>query len=592
MGKSKLCIYSYNSRGFCQQKKDMCITLANLCKDKYSIICNQENFLLRNNAYKINQVMENHYCFIKPAVKNNHDKGRPRNGMFISIPLVLRDVTKDVSPNNWRVQAIIINVKNKRILLINSYFPTDKGTVNLGDNEAIETLIAIGSTIEDNEFDTLIWTGDINADFVRNSGHVKAVNNFINDRKLLKTWDKFDVDFTCVHEVNNVTTTSTIDHFIYNDADEDFIEDAGVVSLVDNNSDHCPIYCVIDCELITVQKPKESSCPQRPCWKKADIEEKSNFVNILDQKLRELEIPLCAGNCNDIHCKDAEHIDNIDDYASNVFELLESTAKDTLPITGGKQKKENTKPHNVPGWSLRVKPFKDSAMFWHSIWVSFGKPVNNQLHNVMKHTRNKYHYEVRKCKKAEAEITKNKLLNACINGEGDIFAEIKKLKRTKETVANSIDGVFDDIPKHFTGIYKNLYNSAGDTAEVLKIREEIEAKVNFSNLEDVKRVTPDVVKEATMNLRNSKSDPIFDFDSDCLKNAPDALFSHLACVMRMFLIHAHVSSYLLLATLVPIIKDKLGDSCSSKNYRSIAISSLVLKVLDWIIIILFGVCLG
>jgi hypothetical protein len=47
-----------------------------------------------------------------------------------------------------------------------------------------------------------------------------------------------------------------------------------------------------------------------------------------------------------------------------------------------------------------------------------------------------------------------------------------------------------------------------------------------------------------------------------------------------------------LATLVPIIKDKLGDSCSSKNYRSIAISSLVLKVLDWIIIILFSVCLG
>ena len=357
--------------------------------------------------------------------------------------------------------------------------------------------------------------------------------------------------------------------------------------MIDNNSDHCPIYCVVYCQLITVQKTKENSCPKRPSWKKADIEEKNNFVNILDQKLRELEIPPCARDCNDVHCKDAEHIDNVDDYASNVFELLESTAKDTLPITGGKRnEEENTKP-KVPGWSLHVKPFKDSAMFWHSIWVSFGKPVNNQLHNVMKHSRNKYHYEVRKCKKAEAEITKNKLLNACINGEGDIFAGIKKLKRTKETVANSIYGVMDDIPKHFAGIYKNLYNSAGDI-----IREEIEAKVNFSNLEDVKRVTPDVVKEATMNLRNSKSDPVFDFDSDCLKNAPDALFSHIACVMRMFLIHAHVSSYLLLATLVPIIKDKLGDSCSSKNYRSIAISSLVLKVLDWIIIILFGVCLG
>ena len=39
---------------------------------------------------------------------------------------------------------------------------------------------------------------------------------------------------------------------------------------------------------------------------------------------------------------------------------------------------------------------------------------------------------------------------------------------------------------------------------------------------------------------------------------------------------------------VPIIKDKLGSINNSKNYRSIAISSLILKMLDWIIILLFG----
>ena len=41
-------------------------------------------------------------------------------------------------------------------------------------------------------------------------------------------------------------------------------------------------------------------------------------------------------------------------------------------------------------------------------------------------------------------------------------------------------------------------------------------------------------------------------------------------------------------TLVPIIKDKLGDSCSSKSYRSIAISSLGLKIFDWVILLLYG----
>ena len=62
--------------------------------------------------------------------------------------------------------------------------------------------------------------------------------------------------------------------------------------------------------------------------------------------------------------------------------------------------------------------------------------------------------------------------------------------------------------------------------------------------------------------------------------------------MRSFLVHGHVTYFLLLATLAPIIKDKLGSISSSQNYRSIAISSLILKLLDWIILILYGEALG
>ena len=89
-----------------------------------------------------------------------------------------------------------------------------------------------------------------------------------------------------------------------------------------------------------------------------------------------------------------------------------------------------------------------------------------------------------------------------------------------------------------------------------------------------------------------KSDPILNFSSDCLKHATDDLFEKLAAVIRCFLIHGHVTYFLLLATLVPLIKDKLGKINTSKNYRTIAISSLVLKLLDWIILILFGAKLG
>ena len=36
------------------------------------------------------------------------------------------------------------------------------------------------------------------------------------------------------------------------------------------------------------------------------------------------------------------------------------------------------------------------------------------------------------------------------------------------------------------------------------------------------------------------------------------------------------------------MKYKLGDLCSSKNYRSLAFSSLILKLLDWVMILNYG----
>ena len=46
--------------------------------------------------------------------------------------------------------------------------------------------------------------------------------------------------------------------------------------------------------------------------------------------------------------------------------------------------------------------------------------------------------------------------------------------------------------------------------------------------------------------------------------------------------------FLLICSLLPLVKDKLGNISSSDNYRAIAISSLLLKIYDWVILILFS----
>ena len=105
-------------------------------------------------------------------------------------------------------------------------------------------------------------------------------------------------------------------------------------------------------------------------------------------------------------------------------------------------------------------------------------------------------------------------------------------------------------------------------------------------------VTPEVIKKAAKNLSDDKTDPVFSFTSDCIKNGSERLFEMLSLGIQSFLIHGHVTLFLLLATLIPLVKDKLGSISSSKNYRSIALSSLVLKLIDWIILTLFGSSLG
>ena len=296
-------------------------------------------------------------------------------------------------------------------------------------------------------------------------------------------------------------------------------------------------------------------------------------------------------NCEDVHCKNPAHIQATDDLIIAVLESVEKVAAESLHQVNHKSQNKHKKPP-VPGWSESVQPFKEDAFFWHQVWQSAGRPINTELHKIMKHTRNVYHYHVRKCKKTENIVRRNKLLDACLNGNGDIFKEIKNMRACRPVIATSMDGKKDNVEEHFKDIYKNLYNSVNDKDDMLNLFQKVNNEINCSHIHDVLKVTPSLVKQACSNLKDGKSDPVHLFSSDCMKNGPDKLFEHLSTVIRSFLIHGHVTSYLLLATLVPIIKNKLASISTSRNYRSIAISSLMLKIFDWVILILYGKKLG
>ena len=329
----------------------------------------------------------------------------------------------------------------------------------------------------------------------------------------------------------------------------------------------------------------------KPSWKKSSSEEKELFSQALQNKLEDVTVPNSL-NCRNPSCDTHAHRADSDRYIEDVLNAISDSAGDSLSwSSGGKSGK--TSVNKTPGWNEQVRPFRENARFWFSVWLSAGKPLNCELHRIMRRTKNIFHYQVKKCKKAEDQIRKQKLLSAVLDPDSDVdlFKEIKSMRKAKATSANKIDDQTEDIEEHFAGIYKELYNSVDDYDDLMDVAKILDSKISNKCAIEVEKVTPDIVKEAVKHIKPNKSDPVFDFTSDCLKNAPDSLFMHFSNIIKSFLIHGHVSVILLLSTLVPIIKDKLGNICSSKNYRSIAISSLFLKIFDWVVILLYGDCL-
>ena len=504
--------------------------------------------------------------------------------MFIAVPMCLKDSVIEASPPTNRIQSILIDTKYDKTLLINTYFPQDPKCDDFDETDLLTTLSDIKEVMVNCEFNRLIWTGDINADFKRNTRFVKVVEEFITNLDLHKSCDVHQIDFTHSAEINDVVHMSTIDHFFWNSASNSSIIDAGVLHLIDNLSDHSPVFCKIKTQLAQkiTSSPSLKQQSTTPCWKKATEVQKQEYHNNVNKLLQELRIPTCVATCKDPHCKNDTHKTTLDNLMLDILSSMEIAADAQIPKP---RMKNSSNGKTVPNWNTEIKPYKEEAKFWHSIWLSAGRPLNNHLHTIMKRTRNIYHLHIRKNKRMMDRIKRSNLVNACIANNGNLFEEIKRQRRCNQTAATSIDGHKHDIPSYFGSKYKNLYNSVDDDSNLLEIEEILESRISQTNCQHMDLINSDLLKTATQKLKPGKSDPLLCITSDFFVNAPPILYSLLSYILNSYIIHAHLSDFLLISNLIPIVKNKLADIASSDNYRSIAISSIVMKIFDWAIIL-------
>ena len=582
-------IISYNPTGFNSQKANFINFLINSMNIDIFVV--QEHMHLRQNVYKIQNEFPNFESFIIPAYKSNNcvHSGRPSGGLGIFWRKPLNCNVKLIKhPDSLRVQAIELC---DNYLLINAYFPTDPQVANFDDFNLLKCIEDVKWFINSFPNHKIIFAGDMNLDLSRNTRFVNIMREFFLNCNLISVWSSFNVDFTFSnHQTrngNNILTTSCIDHFVVQPIVLSQISHAQVIHLGNNLSNHDPIFLSIKIDSVPIVSTTENSDANvhipKPVWRKASEVHINNYRNDLKSKLG--NHVLTEGIlCNDPSCSDSNHHKDVDAFCNLIINSIDSAVHSNIPLS-------KPTPNNSakPGWSVLVKPFQDDAKFWHAIWISMGKPLNCQIYNVMKHTRNQYHYAVRRVKNNATKIEQENMLVSFLDGKApDLIKQLKSHRtNSKSKAPSNMDGKVgsENIADHFASKYFDLYNmneSLGDTNIFLD-------SLNFSynDMSDVEKVSPEIVYQAISCINANKGDNAFDFKSNAFLNAMDILTNHLTLLLQSFLIHGYVPTELITCSLKPIVKDKLGDKHASDNYRAIGISSLILKVLDWVILILF-----
>ena len=584
---SSLPLLSYNSTGWNENKSEFLKTL--LISHQIGVGALQEHFQLKNNLYKLN-CFENFETFSVGAQKSNNyiHSGRPSGGLtFIYNKNLCQYVERLPIPTSNRVQGMKLDLPGMPLLLINSYFPTDPGGGSVNEDLLLSTLQDISSLINSvGDHYCVILMGDLNTDFSRNSIHAQIVKNFCVEKELSTVWSVFPPDFTYYHERfqngRTIVSKSTIDHFCLSEDFVNFCVEATPLHFTENSSKHEPIFMkfVLNNPIhpVTHNDAVVFKRENSPLWNKASTSDINNFISELNHSIKNIPIDACTLSCENVNCTSETHRLNLDTMSQDLLTCISDAVKHNIPLSS------NSKPHKImPGWSEFVAPLKDQSIFWKSVWISAGRPLDNILHQLMKRTRNKYHFAVRKIKRLEQEIQKSKFLQSCLDGDvTDIFTEIKRIRDKNSNNSRVVDGYSTDvgITDNFKRLYADIYNAHDDEEDLGRTLHENNKLISDGDLQTVSLITPDLVTKIINNFHNNKNDSYISSKSNSFKHAVGILAEPISDLLKCMLVHGYIPRIFLLCSLVPLVKNRNASKAKSDNYRLIAISSIMLKILD------------
>lgn len=576
----KLRLCSYNSHGMGTGRIEYIRFLLNEC----DVLLVQEHWLLKEQFASFESNFSNAHLYAVSGMKSDVlVSGRPFGGCAI---LVNANWSVNIHPielQSRRACGIRVDVNGSDLLIFNVYMPCDTEYDSQNVEEYNTILAEIRSICHLLPSELVIIGGDFNTCFDRNrSLHAMSLNKYMNDNSLTCGLNHPESTVTYTYESKIDGTRSLVDHFLLSESlFRDLIRYC-VIDTGENMSDHVALLVElkVDMRLSESNEPETKPCGMR--WATATENDIRLYKAMLDFKLLSVDPPREALDCRNFLCK--EHTDSLNIMFDSVCNACIESSVHLI------KRKRRRVP--IAGWSEHVQGFKDSALLWHRIWKDNDRPAYGLLFDLRKSTRKKYHAALKRVKADEEHIQSSKMANDLLsNNHRDLWTEVRKVRASQKSrqvlvVDDHRDG---DICTLFGEKYNSLYNSVSyDRGEMDMLSRSIDDKIDSlcvnSNCYSPHAVTALEVERAIRKLNAGKSDGRQRLYTDHLKMATPTLHLILALLFTALVNHGTVPPDFEISTLIPIPKGSNKSLSNSENYRAIAMSSVICKLLDHVLL--------
>ena len=291
--------------------------------------------------------------------------------------------------------------------------------------------------------------------------------------------------------------------------------------------------------------------------------------------LRAVNIP-DAVRCYDTACVCDEHTMQLDVYFSSICDALRKASIKSIPTT----KYKCSSDFIVPGFNEYVRDLHDIARSSYLVWKQSGKPRGDVTEGDMRTSRLRFKYALRQCQSNDEIMRADALARSLYCKDSVSFWKgVSGMNSSKVPLATKVgDSVGSkNIAQMWQDHFSALLNSVQNIDSKEFVCERIEHGIADK---EIVAVSASDVLDSLKTVKLGKAAGIDGLSAEHFVCAHIGISVHLSLLFTSMLSHGHMPADLMKTAIVPILKNRQGDTSDKNNYRPIAIVMALSKIFE------------